>query len=190
MQTLVCPPQGPPSRPIPRAPTHRGDHQGPSPPGARTRSPGALSRDANSGAWWAVPSPLPEVQPGAFPAGDTVPPPLALPPAGSPACHSAKAVGPSRASASTNWGGRAEAGTPSQPFFPGPGMKPSGGEGVWRTQSGKGRMGTEVQDQTGRLRVCFPRLGQAQRGEDKRNQPYLPVELVVCELFHTDPIHF
>ena len=93
MQTLVCPPQGPPSRLIPRAPTHRGDRQGPSPPGARTRSPGALSRDADSGAWWAVPSPLPEAQPGAFPAGDTVPPPLALPPEGSPACHSAKAVG-------------------------------------------------------------------------------------------------
>lgn len=190
MQTLVCPPQGPPSRPIPRAPTHRGDHQGPSPPGARTRSPGALSRDADSGAWWAVPSPLPEVQPGAFPAGDTVPPPLALQPAGSPACHSAKAVGTQQGISINQLGREGRSRHPLPALLPRPWNEALGRGGVCRAQSGKGRMGTEVQDQTGRLRVCFPRLGQAQRSEDKRNQPYLPVELVMCELFHTDPIHF
>lgn len=37
----------------------------------------------------------------------------------------------------------------------------------------------------------LPKTGTKPRGvRTKRNQPYLPVELVMCELFHTDPIHF
>lgn len=114
--TVTCPLQGPPSLPIPRAPTHQGDLQGPSLPGAGTRSPGVLSLGADSGAWWEVPSPLPGVQPEAFPAGDTVPPPLALPQAGLPALHSAKAVGTHQGLSVNYLGGQRRA-PPHSPSF-------------------------------------------------------------------------
>lgn len=41
------------------------------------------------------------------------------------------------------------------------------------------------------IESLLPETGTRPRGvRTKRNQPYLPVELVICELFHTDPIHF
>lgn len=76
----------------PRAATHQVGHPGPSPPGAGTQSLQALSLCLDTGAWRAMPSPLPGVQQEAFLVGDTVPLPPALPPAESPDLHSAKAV--------------------------------------------------------------------------------------------------
>lgn len=72
--------------------THRGSHLGPSLPGAGTQSLEALSLCLDTGAWRAVPSPLPAVQREAFPVGDTAPLHPARPPAESPDLHSAKAV--------------------------------------------------------------------------------------------------
>lgn len=78
--------------PTSRTATHQVDHPGPFPPGVGTQSLEALSLCLDTGAWQAMPSLLPGVQQEAFLVGDTVPLPLALPPAESPDLHSDKAV--------------------------------------------------------------------------------------------------
>lgn len=78
--------------PTSRAATHQVDHPGPFLHGAGTQSLEALSLCLDTGAWRAMPSLLPGVQQEAFLVGDTVPLPLALPPAESPDLHSAQAV--------------------------------------------------------------------------------------------------